>query len=236
VLIRVFMQLNNLPKTTTKKKKRQGRGYGSGKGGHTVGRGQKGQKSRSKVPLLFEGTKRGKSLMGRLAMLRGKGKLKSRKNKPVIVNVKYLNLLSDGAIVDIKTLSKAGIVDKKDAIKYGVKILGDGKLEKKLTVELPTSKGAKKKIEGAGGRVIQVAKVVKVRRVGKAGKEKVGKVAKEKKRIKDKATQKRKTRAKSRGLKPKKPTTKTKTNKKPATAKAQKNAKVRKKKSKLNKK
>jgi len=158
--------------------------------------------------------------MGRLAMLRGKGKLKSRKNKPVIVNVKYLNLLSDGAIVDIKTLSKAGIVDKKDAIKYGVKILGDGKFEKKLTVKLPTSKGAKKKIEGAGGRVIQVGKVEKVGEVGKVGKEKVGKA-------------KKKSSKSSTGRKSRKGRRK---NKKPATAKAQKNAKVRKKKSKLNKK
>lgn len=147
------MKLNQLPKITTKKKKRLGRGYGSGKGGHTVGRGQKGQKARSKVALLFEGTKRRKSLMGRLAMLRGKGKLKSHKNKSVIVNVKYLNLLDNGAVVDVNALVKAGIVDKKDAKKHGVKILGDGELEKKLAVQLPASKGAKEKIEKAGGKL-----------------------------------------------------------------------------------
>lgn len=147
------MQLNNLPKTTTKSKKRVGRGYGSGKGGHTVGRGQKGQKSRNKVGLLFEGTKRRKSLMGRLPMMRGKGKLKSFSKKPAIVNVKFLNLLDNGATVDIKSLVKAGIIDQKSAKERGVKILGDGELTKKLTVKLPVSKGAKEKIEKAGGKV-----------------------------------------------------------------------------------
>ena len=57
------MKLNKLPKTTAKSKKRVGRGYGSGKGSHTVGRGQKGQKSRSKVGLLIEGTKIRKTLI-----------------------------------------------------------------------------------------------------------------------------------------------------------------------------
>ncbi|MBU1070791.1 uL15 family ribosomal protein, partial [Patescibacteria group bacterium] len=49
------MNLSNLPKITQRPKKRVGRGYGSGKGGHTSGRGQKGQKSRSKIPIWFEG-------------------------------------------------------------------------------------------------------------------------------------------------------------------------------------
>ena len=52
-----------LEKTVTKRKKRVGRGYGSGKGGHTSGRGQKGQKSRSHIGILFEGMKVKKSLV-----------------------------------------------------------------------------------------------------------------------------------------------------------------------------
>ena len=71
------MDLKKLPKTTTKKKKRLGRGYGSGKGGHTVGRGAKGLKARSKLPLTFEGTKIKKSLLQRLPLRRGKGRFKS---------------------------------------------------------------------------------------------------------------------------------------------------------------
>ena len=55
-------------------KKRLGRGYGSGKGGHTSGRGQKGQKSRTKVHILFEGLKVKKSTLKKFPLLRGKGK------------------------------------------------------------------------------------------------------------------------------------------------------------------
>ena len=57
----------DLPKNTKKRKKRVGRGYGSGKGGHTTGRGQKGQKSRKKLNILFEGVKVKKSLINRLS-------------------------------------------------------------------------------------------------------------------------------------------------------------------------
>lgn len=75
------MKLNNLPKTTSRKRKRLGRGYGSGKGGHTVGRGAKGHKARGKVGLLFAGTKTKKSLLKGLPLQRGKGKLKAKKKK-----------------------------------------------------------------------------------------------------------------------------------------------------------
>src|SRR3972149_1988059 len=72
-----------LKKTVKKSKKRLGRGYGSGKGGHTSSRGQKGQKSRGKVGVIFEGYKVKKSLIKRLPLLRGKGKFLP-KGKPVI--------------------------------------------------------------------------------------------------------------------------------------------------------
>ena len=85
------MKLDQLPKITTKKKKRLGRGYGSGKGGHTVGRGAKGQKARGKVKLGFEGGQL--PLIKRLPLKRGKGKFKSFKKKPLVVNVRFLNLL-----------------------------------------------------------------------------------------------------------------------------------------------
>jgi ribosomal protein L15 len=69
--------LSSLTKITTGSKKRLGRGYGSGKGGHTSSRGQKGQKSRvgSKVPLWFEGG--ALPLSKRIPMWRGKGRFKS---------------------------------------------------------------------------------------------------------------------------------------------------------------
>jgi large subunit ribosomal protein L15 len=70
-----------LPKVNQKRKKRLGRGMGSGKGSHTVGRGQKGQKTRRTIHVLFEGMKMKKSLLKRLPLMRGKGKFHSRKKK-----------------------------------------------------------------------------------------------------------------------------------------------------------
>ena len=70
-----------------------------------------------------------------------------------MVNVKNLNVLKKGDIVDIKMLVKNRIVDEKDAKVYGVKILGDGDVNVALTVKLPVSKGAEKKIVKAGGKV-----------------------------------------------------------------------------------
>lgn len=67
-----------LPKVVTKRKKILGRGIGSGKGGHTSSRGQKGQKSRGGVHILFEGMKTKKSLIKRLPLMRGKGKFKPK--------------------------------------------------------------------------------------------------------------------------------------------------------------
>jgi len=71
----------NLPKVVQKSKKRVGRGRGSGKGGHTVGRGQKGQRTRGKISVLFEGMKVKKSLLKRLPLARGKGKFHPKRNK-----------------------------------------------------------------------------------------------------------------------------------------------------------
>jgi ribosomal protein L15 len=68
----------------TKGKKRVGRGTGSGKGNHTTGRGQKGQKARTSVNIIFEGYKMKKSLIKRLPKVRGKMKFRTnprRKDK-----------------------------------------------------------------------------------------------------------------------------------------------------------
>ena len=134
----------DLAKVTKRSKKRLGRGYGSGKGGHTSGRGQKGQKSRGKIGILFEGVKVKKSLLKKLPFQRGKGKHLANK-KPLIINLSVIDLLPSGK-VDIDMLVKNKIVDKSDAEKYGVKILGDGKLTKKFTISLKISKSAAKKI------------------------------------------------------------------------------------------
>lgn len=153
------MKLSKLPKTTKRGKKRLGRGYGSGKGGHTVGRGAKGAKARGKVRLYFEGAAAGASLIKRLPLLRGKGKHKSFKRKSVIINVKHLNVLPKSSVVDIKSLLKYKVIDEAEAKKHEVKILGDGELKIPLIVKLPCSSGAKKKIEKAGGKVQSISNI-----------------------------------------------------------------------------
>ena len=146
--------LTNPPKTTTKSKKRLGRGYASGKGGHTTIRGQKGQKSRTKIPLLFTGTKNKKSLIQRLPKLRGRGKFKSLKPKPVIIQINELNQFAKGSDVNLEALIEAGVVTTKEARTRGVKILNQGQLTKSLNIHLPASQSAKQKIEAAGGKII----------------------------------------------------------------------------------
>lgn len=136
------MELSGLPKTVKRKKKRLGRGYGSGKGGHTVGRGQKGQKSRSG---------------GKAKRPRDYGKKRGfeppKRHEPEILNVYKLNVFPDEGKVDPQALVDAGLVKK--IPKDGIKILGKGELEKKLTiVGLDVSEGAKSKIEEAGGKVL----------------------------------------------------------------------------------
>ena len=146
------MELNNLPKHIAKSKKRVGQGIGSGKGGHTSGRGQKGQKARNKVPVYFMGAAAGASLIKRLPYLRGKGKMKSHAHQMYPLNIEFLNVLSKGTEVTVDSLIKHNIVTE-DTRHYGVKILGGGKLEVALTVNLPVSKQAQTKIEKAGGTV-----------------------------------------------------------------------------------
>ena len=145
------MNLNNLEKITTKKKRRVGLGHGSGRG-KTAGRGTKGQKARSDVPLDFEGG--ALPLIKRLPFLRGKGRNKSLKTDPYIINVGLLNSLPKNTIIDIKNLAKLKLVNLEEASKNGIKILGDGELSVALTVKLPASIGATKKIQKAGGSVV----------------------------------------------------------------------------------
>ena len=95
------MQLNNLVKATTKAKRRLGQGHGSGRV-KTSGRGTKGQNARSSRALTFEGG--ALPLIKRLPFRRGKGKNKVFKKNPIIINIKYLNLLKQNSIVDLKAL------------------------------------------------------------------------------------------------------------------------------------
>lgn len=148
------MKLHQLPKITRRKKKRIGRGYGSGKGGHTVGRGAKGHKARGKVPLAFAGTKIKKSWLKRWPLWRGRGRQKSIKPDPVPINLDLLaRHFQKGDRVDLEALVAKGLIKKKEK-RQGVKILGRGELDVALIVDLPCSQKAAEKITAAGGKVV----------------------------------------------------------------------------------
>ena len=125
---------------------RKGRGAGSGNG-KTGGRGHKGQKARSggKVRIGFEG---GQMPLARRLPKRGFNNIFA---KPLsAVNVSALNRFEDGATVNAQALLESGVLSK---CEYGVKILGNGELTKKLTVQASAfSASAKEKIEAAGGK------------------------------------------------------------------------------------
>jgi large subunit ribosomal protein L15 len=151
--------LNNLQPLKTKQKRKQiGRGIGSGVGGHTVGRGQKGQKSRSGYKAPRPGFEGGQMpLSRRLPKLKGfdRGYFKAKKGT-VVLNLDDLNKL-DLAIVSVKNLTEAGVLSKS---KYQtVKILADGELTKKVEIlGIAVSKTAREKIEKAGGKVTDSVK------------------------------------------------------------------------------
>jgi large subunit ribosomal protein L15 len=137
---------------TIKPSKRPGRGYGSGKGGHTASRGQKGQKSRSHVNIMYEGVKMRKSLLNRLPLMRGKGRNQSG-DKPIVISLSQLNELPAGTQVTLEKVVEANIVRADAALSRGVKVLATGEITKKLTVAIPTSKSAAEKIQSAGGTI-----------------------------------------------------------------------------------
>lgn len=145
-----ILSLSSLSKIISRSSKRIGRGFGSGKGGHTSSRGQKGQRSRRTIPWYFEGGQL--PLIHRLPFLRGKGRLNPLKPAPIIVKTSQLEKLSAGSVVDLDLLIKEKIVSGKDAKKFGVKILFDklaspkaGKLTKKLTLKNISASSSVKK-------------------------------------------------------------------------------------------
>ena len=140
------MNLNKLPKLKSKSAKRIGRGQGSGRG-KTATRGTKGQKARGKIAIThphYEGGQR--PLFKRLPYKRGKGNPKISK-KPLVINLKVLNIIPKGEDINLNTLVKYRIVEASDAKEYGVKILGDGEiLHPYKFINLKLSKSAAKKI------------------------------------------------------------------------------------------
>ena len=134
-------------KGSTHVAKRKGRGHGTGNG-KTAGRGHKGQKSRSGggTRIGFEG---GQMPLARRVPKRG---FKNIFAKPLTaINVAALNRFENGATVGAAELLNSGVLTK---CEYGVKVLGNGTLTKKLTVKASAFSGsAKQKIEAAGGKV-----------------------------------------------------------------------------------
>ena len=150
------MRLHDLKPTAGSKhrRKRIGRGPGSGRGGHTSTRGQKGQGSRSGSSTRpgFEG---GQLPLARRLPKRGFNNKKFA-TLYIPVNLESLNQFDDGATVDEAALRAAGLVNGRGD---GVKILGQGELEKKLTVKAAAfSASARAAIEGKGGSCEVVAK------------------------------------------------------------------------------
>jgi large subunit ribosomal protein L15 len=148
------MQLHELKPTSARKSaKRVGRG---GKRGKTSGKGHKGQKARagnSSRPEMRE-------IIKKLPKLRGHGvnrarTVNSERVIPIVINVSALeSALESGVTVTPKSLVTSGVVTTKKRKAPAVKILGNGSLTKKFTVEdCQVSKSAKEKIEAAGGSV-----------------------------------------------------------------------------------
>ena len=143
--------LNQLPPVKSKSKRRLGRGYGSQKGGHTSSRGQKGQKSRNKLPIWFEGGQL--PLIRRTPFIKGKSRFNSLKPKPVTVTLDELNAFKANSTVDLKSISTTLKLSSQQLLNQGAKILASGQIKKALIVKVPASKTAAKAIQKAGGRV-----------------------------------------------------------------------------------
>lgn len=144
------MKLGELKPSEGSKKKRKivGRGPGSGHG-KTCCKGHKGQKARSggKIPVWFEG--------GQMPLQRRLPKRGFRnifKKEYSIVNLDDLNCFDEGVTITPELLQEKKIIKN---IKDGVKVLGNGEIEKPVTVKaVNLSSSAKEKIEKAGGKVL----------------------------------------------------------------------------------
>jgi len=152
------VRLENLgPRPGAKRPRRRiGRGIGSGHG-KTSGRGTKGLGARS------GGSVRPGFIGGQMPVYMQQGKLRGPNRKmsmpfgpfrthTVALNVSKLNVFDAGAVVDTEALVEAGLVKNNENRAYPVKILGDGEIDRALTVRVDAfSASAKQKIEAAGG-------------------------------------------------------------------------------------
>jgi len=138
------------PAGSRKKKKRVGRGDGSGHGG-TAGKGSKGQNARSghSVRPGFEGGQM--PLSRRLPKIGFKNPMR---RVIATVNIDQLKRFPEGSVIDRETLLAVGLVKRKAD---GIKVLGNGQIDYPLSLKVDlVSSGARRKIEAAGGTIIEV--------------------------------------------------------------------------------
>jgi large subunit ribosomal protein L15 len=141
--------LKDLKKITERSAKRVGRGHGSGKGGHTVGRGTKGQRARKSgsAPAWFEGGQL--PLTKRLPMQRGKARFNVLV-PAAAVTLSALNKMK-AEVITLDTLKLEKVIDSRFK---KAKIIANGTIERKVIVKgVPASAGAAKQIAQAGGSV-----------------------------------------------------------------------------------
>jgi len=142
------------PEGANKKPKRVGRGSSSGLG-TTAGKGNKGQQSRSGKGTPYVGFEGGQMPLYRRIAQRGFSNSPFKKEFAIINLVDLEAKYADGETVHRTSLKEKGLVGK---IVDGIKVLGNGEISKKLTVEVEKiSASAKEKIEKAGGSVKVIA-------------------------------------------------------------------------------
>lgn len=141
--------LHSLTSIKKNSKKRVGRGYGSGVGGHTSGKGMKGQRSRGahKIALWFEGGQL--PLVKRLPMIRGKSRLVSLTGVQTVQLAQIAGLSLE--TISLSSLKEAGVIRRQTS---AVKIVGTADLSRKLILEgVRVSQTARTAIEKAGGKI-----------------------------------------------------------------------------------
>ena len=138
------------PEGSTRKRKRVGRGNGSGHGG-TACKGHKGQNARSggKVRSGFEG---GQMPLSRRLPKRG---FRNPFRKEIVaINIDQLKKFPAGSLIDEEALVRSGVVNNK---RDGIKVLGNGSIDYPVTLKMNMiSRGAREKIEAAGGSIVEV--------------------------------------------------------------------------------
>lgn len=145
-----MITIASLPRISVKKKKRLGRGLGSGVGAKATRGTKRHQAAREKIALGFEGGQG--RITKKFPLLRGKARNKPQSSSFITITTAKLNTLKKESTVDLITLLEAKLVSR-SAKRRGVKVVSGGDLQVALKVTLPTTKSARKIIEAAGGTV-----------------------------------------------------------------------------------